>query len=180
MPAHRPSSDPRVLDALVQLSFSVQNLLARVAARYDVSVTQVRLFGILRDREPTMGDLKDHLALEKSSVSGLIDRAERRGLVSRTTGHADGRAVHVRLTAHGAELATRFAGEVYAELETLLAPLSDSDLHRLAALADAILTAQASPLAGSRGDRRASAGEPLDGLSAPTPGPGPASARAGG
>jgi DNA-binding MarR family transcriptional regulator len=136
-----------MLDTLVLLSFSVQDVLARVAARYDVSVTQVRLFGTLRDREPTMSDLKDHLALEKSSVSGLIDRAERRGLVVRTTGHPDGRTVHVRLTEQGAELAARFAGEVYAELETLLAPLSDREQRRLSQLADAILATQTSPLA---------------------------------
>ena len=136
-----------MLDTLVLLSFSVQDVLARVAARYDVSVTQVRLFGTLRDREPTMSDLKDHLALEKSSVSGLIDRAERRGLVVRTTGHPDGRTVHVRLTEQGAELAARFAGEVYAELETLLAPLSAREQRRLSQLADAILATQTSPLA---------------------------------
>ncbi len=136
-----------MLDAVVQLSFTVHDVLARVAARYDVSVTQVRLFGILRDREPAMGDLRDHLALEKSSVSGLIDRAERRGLVARTTGHADGRAIHVRLTEQGAGLASRFADEVYAELETLLAPLSDREQRRLAELASTMLAGQASPFA---------------------------------
>jgi DNA-binding MarR family transcriptional regulator len=124
-----------------------RDLLAGVATRYDLSVTQARLLGILRDREPAMSDLRDHLALEKSSVSGLIDRAERRGLVARTTGHPDGRAVHVRLTEQGAELATRFADEVYAELETLLAQLSDRDQRQLFELADAILAAQASPFA---------------------------------
>jgi DNA-binding MarR family transcriptional regulator len=127
-----------MLDALVQLSFGVQDVLARVAARHGFSVTQVRLFGSLRGREPTMSDIKDHLALEKSSVSGLIDRAERRGLVARTTGHPDGRTVHVRLTEQGAELAARFAAEVYAELETLLAPLSNRQQSRLAELADVI------------------------------------------
>jgi DNA-binding MarR family transcriptional regulator len=148
--APRPArpSDPEALDALVRVSFGVQELLARVAARHDLSVTQVRLLGILRDREPTMGALRAHLALEKSSVSGLIDRAERRGLVARTTGHPDGRAVHVRLTAEGAALATRLAGEAYAELGTLLAPLPDRDQRRLAELTNAILAAQPSPLAG--------------------------------
>jgi DNA-binding MarR family transcriptional regulator len=136
-----------VLDALVQVSFLVQGLLARVAARYDLSVTQARLLGILRDREPAMGDLRDHLALEKSSVSGLIDRAERRGLVTRTTGHSDARAVHVRLTEQGAELASRFADEAYAELGTLLARLSDREQRQLSQLAGAILATQASPLA---------------------------------
>jgi MarR family transcriptional regulator, lower aerobic nicotinate degradation pathway regulator len=133
-----------VLDALVQLSFSVHELIARVAARHDLSVTQARLLGILRDREPAMSDLRDHLVLEKSSVSGLIDRAERRGLVVRSAGHSDGRAVHVRLTEQGAELATRFAGEVYAELEALLAPLSDRDQRRLSELAGVVLAARGS------------------------------------
>jgi DNA-binding MarR family transcriptional regulator len=55
--------------------------------------------------------------------------------------------VHVRLTEQGAELAARFAGEVYAELETLLAPLSDREQRRLSQLADAILATQTSPLA---------------------------------
>jgi DNA-binding MarR family transcriptional regulator len=93
-----------------------------------------------------MTDLKDHLALEKSSVSGLIDRAEDRGLVARTTGHPDGRAVRVRLTEQGAELAARFADEVYAELDRLLAPLSDRDQRQLFQLADAILAGQPSKL----------------------------------
>jgi DNA-binding MarR family transcriptional regulator len=146
-PPHQTVSAPAMLDGVVELSFAVHDVLARVAARYDLSVTQARLLGILRDREPAMGDLRDHLALEKSSISGLVDRAERRGLVARTTGHADGRAVHVRLTEQGTALATRFANEAYAQLETLLAPLSDRDQRRLFELADAILSAQASPLA---------------------------------
>jgi DNA-binding MarR family transcriptional regulator len=140
-------SDPAVLDAVVMLSFSVQDLIARVAARQNVSVTQVRLLGILRDREPTMSDLGDHLSLEKSSVSGLVDRAERRGLVARTTGHADGRAVHVRLTELGAERVNRFADEVYADLRLLLAPLSADSQRHLAELAEAVLAAQVSPFA---------------------------------
>jgi MarR family transcriptional regulator, lower aerobic nicotinate degradation pathway regulator len=155
-----------LLDALVELSFSVHDVLARVAARYDVSVTQVRLFGTLRDREPTMSDLKDHLALEKSSVSGLIDRAERRGLVARTTGHPDGRTVHVRLTEQGVALATRFADAVYAELETLLAPLSDREQRRLFELAGAVSTAQASLGPASVGE-----GERPRALDAVIPGP---------
>jgi DNA-binding MarR family transcriptional regulator len=136
------------MDALVQLSFTVADLLGHVAARHDLSTSQVRLLGILRDREPAMSDLTEHLRLEKSSVSGLVDRAERRGLVTRTSGHSDGRAVHVLLTASGAELATRFAADVYAELGTLLAPLSASDRGRLLELVGGMLATQESPFTG--------------------------------
>lgn len=131
----------------MQVSFSVQERLAQVATRYDLSVTQARLVGILRDRKPTMGDLGVHLALEKSSVSGLVDRAERRGLVTRTTGHPDGRVVHVRLTDYGVHVASRFAAEVYADLHTLLAPLSDREQRRFSELAGMILAGQPSPFA---------------------------------
>jgi DNA-binding MarR family transcriptional regulator len=109
-------------------------------------LTQVRLLGILRDREAAMSDLREHLGLEKSSVTGLIDRAEARGLVSRTSGHGDGRSVHVKLTAEGAELASRFAGEVYAELARMLESLPEADRRHLVRISEMVLGRQASPL----------------------------------
>jgi DNA-binding MarR family transcriptional regulator len=109
-----------LVDALVQLSFAVQGVLTAIAARHDLSITQVRILGILRDREPGMLELARALDLEKSSVSGLVGRAQKRGLVQRTAGgHADGRAVHVRLTAAGRAIAATFAEEVATELATL-------------------------------------------------------------
>lgn len=130
------------MDALVQLSFAVQGLLGTVSAKHELSTTQVRLLGILRDREPTMSDLAEHLGLEKSSVTGLIDRAERRGLVSRTSGRPDGRAVHVRLTTAGAEVGNRLASEVYADLARMLRTLPVADRRRLADLAESLLAQQ--------------------------------------
>ena len=88
-------------DALVEMSFVIQDLLGRAADRRGLSLTQLRLLGILRDREPGMLELARYLNLEKSSVSGLVDRAENRGLVERKPGTEDGRAVHVGITAAG-------------------------------------------------------------------------------
>src|ERR1700758_4961531 len=85
-------------DNLVQVSFAVTAVLSRVAAEQDLSLTQLRVLGILRDREPTMAELASYLGLERSTVSGLIDRAVQRGLVRRTTDPADGRSVRVSLT----------------------------------------------------------------------------------
>src|SRR3954462_10769404 len=71
------------VDVLVQLSFLVQGVLGRIAAEHDLSLTQVRLLGILRDRRPGMLELARHLGLDKSSMTGLVARAEKRGLVRR-------------------------------------------------------------------------------------------------
>ena len=68
--------DPPLVDSLVQSSFLIQGALRRVAARQDLSVIQMRLLGILRDREPGTLLLSRLLGLDKSSVTGLVDRAE--------------------------------------------------------------------------------------------------------
>ena len=107
------------VDALVELSFRVQAELTGLAAEHGLSLTQLRLLGILRDREPAMLELARHLRLEKSSVSGLIDRAERRGLVERAPSASDGRGVHVRLTVEG----RRLAEALTAQAEAALGPL---------------------------------------------------------
>ena len=109
----RPEAVPAdLLDGLVLTSFTVIALLSRTAAEHDMSLTQLRMLAILRDRTPAMADLAGFLGLERSSVSGLIDRAARRGLVQRVASSDDGRSVQVSLTADGHRLAAQVAGEV--------------------------------------------------------------------
>ena len=67
---------------MAQMSFTLMAVLTEVAAEHDLSLTQLRVLGILRDREPTMADLATFTGLERSTISGLIDRAAQRGLVT--------------------------------------------------------------------------------------------------
>jgi DNA-binding MarR family transcriptional regulator len=127
-------SDAGLVDAVVQLSFTVQAMLNDIAAEFELSMTQVRLLGILRDREPTMLELAGALRLEKSSVSGLVDRAQRRGLVRRSPAPDDGRAVRVALADDGRRLATEFEQRVAGELAALLAGLPSRERRQLASL----------------------------------------------
>jgi DNA-binding MarR family transcriptional regulator len=112
--------DDDLRDSLVQVSFAVTAVLSRVAAEQDLSLTQLRVLGILRDRKPTMAELADYLGLERSTVSGLIDRAVQRGLVEKNTDPADGRSVRVSLTAQ----ARRLASGIVAEIGELMLPLT--------------------------------------------------------
>ena len=136
-----PAETPNLTDALVELSFLVQTTLARLASEYEVSLIQVRLLGILRDREPGIVELADVLNLDKSSVSGLVDRAQRRGLVERASAKStDGRAIRVLLTAHGRTMASQFAERVSEELAELVKDLSPTQRQRFAAQAARIVT----------------------------------------
>jgi DNA-binding MarR family transcriptional regulator len=98
------------------------------------------LLGILRDREPGIVELADVLKLDKSSVSGLVDRAQRRGLVERASSKdADGRAIRVLITEQGHSMASRFAGRVSEELAELVKDFSPAQRERLAAQAARIV-----------------------------------------
>jgi DNA-binding MarR family transcriptional regulator len=127
-------TDQELMDGLVQTSFTVVAVLSRVGARHDLSLTQLRLFGILRDRRLGVTDLADRLGLEKSTVSGLVDRAVRRGLVERTAVPGDGRAVHVTLSAAGQRHAAEVAEQIAAELAPLTDRLAGGEQRRLQAL----------------------------------------------
>jgi DNA-binding MarR family transcriptional regulator len=128
-----------VVDSLVQASFTVVALLSQVAAEHDMSLTQLRVLGILRDRRPKMAELAGYLGLERSSVSGLVDRAVRRGLVRRETSIEDGRAVHVSLTADGQRLATLVTAEVARLVSPMTGSLGPADQKRLRLLLDKVL-----------------------------------------
>jgi DNA-binding MarR family transcriptional regulator len=111
-----------LVDALAQSAFVVLGSLTRIAARYDLSLTQLRLLGILRDRVPRIIQLAQMLGLDKSSVSGLIERASSRGLVERVRSTSDRRAVDVRITVEGQVLIQR----IYSDVRDALAPLTGS------------------------------------------------------
>ncbi len=57
-------------DALAQSAFVVMGALTRIAAEHDLSLTQLRVFGILRDREPRMSELADFLAWRSPRCRG--------------------------------------------------------------------------------------------------------------
>jgi MarR family transcriptional regulator, lower aerobic nicotinate degradation pathway regulator len=131
------------VDALAQLSFAIQDRLARRAAEHELSMTQTRLLGVLRDREPTMQELTRLLELDKSSVSGLVDRAQRRGLVARAPSPSDGRVVLVGLTDEGRALAQEVAVGFDADLERLLGHLGETERETLSALISQMLVGEA-------------------------------------
>jgi MarR family transcriptional regulator, lower aerobic nicotinate degradation pathway regulator len=140
-----PSSqeDLGLADALAQLSFAVHGTLARVAADHDLSIVQARLLGILRDRRPSITELASFLAVDKSSVTGLVDRAEQRGLVRRIASPLDGRGVQVAITPAGRNLINRAATAFEAEVAVLVADLNSVQRKRLSADASRVVAAEA-------------------------------------
>ncbi len=139
----RPRADTTdqdgLVDALVQAAFVTMAVLNKVGAENDLSLTQLRVLAILRDRRPRMAALSDHLGLEKSTMTGLVDRAEKRGLLQRAPNAIDGRAVDVFLTSDGSELAERLSTRVGQALSPHTTGLTPADQRRLRTLLERML-----------------------------------------
>ena len=140
-----PGLTSELADCLVQLSFAVHDVLIRAVSSCDLSVTQLRLLGMLRDRTPPMTVIADHLGLDRSSVTGLIDRAERRGLVSRTASTQDARVTMVRMTPAGRDVGGRCAAIVMTEIDALVEHVPKAERDCLVRVARSIVDAPVGP-----------------------------------
>jgi len=128
-----------LIDNVVHASFVVIALVSRVGAEHDLSLTQMRVLAILRDYQPTMAQLAAHLGLERSSVSGLIDRAVGRDLAQRNQSDEDGRVVRITLTPAGEHLATLLVEKIGSLIAPMTGKLGPSEQKRLATLLDKVL-----------------------------------------
>jgi DNA-binding MarR family transcriptional regulator len=133
------ASQQELVDALVMTSFATMAVLTRIAAEHDLSLTQLRVLAILRDRRVKMSELTNFLGLDKSTVSGLVDRAEKRGLLQRAPNPHDGRGVDVFLAPSGMRLAERGVAEVAQSLSPMTSAITPSEGRRLATLLERML-----------------------------------------
>lgn len=131
-----------LLDALVPTAFATMAALNKIGAENDLSLTLIRVLGILWDRRLRMAELADRLGLKKSTMTGLIDRAEQRGLVARAPNAEDNRATDVFLTSEGTELMERLRAQVQLALAPLTESLNAPDQRLLTDLLSRMVAAQ--------------------------------------
>jgi DNA-binding MarR family transcriptional regulator len=82
-----------------------------------------------------MQELSRLLKLDKSSVTGLIDRAEKRGLVRRTPSIDDRRAIRVQMTLSGRQIVNDVVDAFQTDISSATECLSSVDKKRLSSLA---------------------------------------------
>jgi DNA-binding MarR family transcriptional regulator len=125
--------------ALVRLSHLVQHVFADVSRDHGLTPQQTHLLCLLVDGPLGMTELRRLLNLERSGVSGLVDRVERRALIARRPDPADRRACRIALTEQGARLAEEAHHDVITRLETLLEEVRPADRTLLTAVVTQLL-----------------------------------------
>ena len=114
-------------DGLIQLCRLVQSIYARISERHDLTPVQAKLICVLAFGPRGMAELAQGFGVEKATLTGLVDRAEQRGLVRRSPVPGDRRALHVTLTDTGRRAATAFHADATEELNHLLSALPATD-----------------------------------------------------
>jgi DNA-binding MarR family transcriptional regulator len=137
-PPRRPATVPQ---ALGRLRVALDDTYAVASRELGLTAQQAELLCAAM-RPSAIGDLAHVLRCDRSNVSRLVERAARRGLVSRRGAHTDGRVTMIELTPQGARLARQFIHKLESRLEPLLREWS-ADQHAsavatLSALADAL------------------------------------------
>ena len=112
---------------LLQLTTVVQGLYARISERHDLTPVQAKLLCVLLGGPKGMAELAQCFGVEKAALTGLMDRAEKRGLAERSPVPGDRRALQVTLTAAGRRAATAFHADVGEALNKLIGGLGPAD-----------------------------------------------------
>ncbi len=118
---------------VLRVGWLEQRRFARDLADFDLTVPQ---FAVLRtilrvDWQPTMTDLADAMLLRCATITGIIDRLVRMGLVERHRDPKDRRRVLVQLTAEGCQLVDRVRLARMVRVGETLSHLSPEDASEL-------------------------------------------------
>lgn len=135
-----------VVTALVRSAFLVNAVYAESSREYGITPQQGQLMCVLMGGPRGMGEVGTMLGLAKSSLTGLVDRTERNGLVRREPDPQDTRAVRIALTAEGNRLVEAFYAETCRRVDRLPAGLSAEERATLAGLLGRVVRDNAVPV----------------------------------
>lgn len=110
--------------------------VAQVLKMDRLSPTQYNVLRILRGSAKglTCGEIASQLITRDPDITRLLDRLEKRGLISRSRQTRDRRIVLTRITSEGLELLARLDGPVLKEHRKQLGHLGPKGLQQLSGL----------------------------------------------
>lgn len=135
------------LPPLAQLAIAVHSEVLAIAERLGVTPMQGRMLGLLSRGPLRMNELAQALGVEKAAATGLVDRAEARGLVAREAIPGDRRSIHVVVTDAGTSARSEFHEQLRATLDAMVATLPEDDRETFTDWTQAIVGAWARSVA---------------------------------
>jgi len=122
----------RVLEAIIYLYTESRRITKEMARRADLTGPQLTVVKMLEQiGDLSLSELSERIRAQNSTVTGIIDRMEREGLVTRERSREDRRVVFIRLTNKGKKLAEDVPVEPWEIFRNALESLTASETRDL-------------------------------------------------
>ncbi|WP_438028095.1 MarR family winged helix-turn-helix transcriptional regulator [Sorangium sp. So ce233] len=136
MTATLPTPERPEIDAIVEMIIYLytesRRLTKGMASGFGLTGPQLTILKLLESfQDLSLSTLSERIRAQNSTVTGIVDRMEREGLVRRERSKADRRVVHIRLSEKGARLAREIQVEPMEIFRSALLSLSSTDLRDL-------------------------------------------------
>jgi DNA-binding MarR family transcriptional regulator len=130
-PRDRPELDS-IVETIIYLYTESRRLTKDMASGFGLTGPQLTILKLLESfQDLSLSTLSERIRAQNSTVTGIVDRMEREGLVRRERSKTDRRVVHLRLSEKGAKLAREIQVEPMEIFRSALLSLSPSDLRDL-------------------------------------------------
>jgi MarR family transcriptional regulator, organic hydroperoxide resistance regulator len=130
-PEARPEIDS-IVETIIYLYTESRRLTKGLASQFGLTGPQLTVVKLLETFENlSLSSLSERIRAQNSTVTGIIDRMEREGLVQRVRSTTDRRVVHISLSEKGRKLAKQIQVEPMEIFRGALLSLSHADLRDL-------------------------------------------------
>jgi DNA-binding MarR family transcriptional regulator len=122
----------QILEAIIYLYTESRRITKEFARRANLTGPQLTVIKMLEGiGELSLTELSERIRAQNSTVTGIIDRMEREGLVIRARSTEDRRVVRIKLTEKGEKLAREITVEPMEIFRTALEGLSREEMKDL-------------------------------------------------
>lgn len=100
--------------------------------KYNVTAAQLNCLLALHENGPLPpSQIAKHMMVKSSTVTGVIDRLELKGLVARSRSSADRRVITIQLTENGQRLAANAPPPIQQKIIDGMKKLSDAEIDQI-------------------------------------------------
>ena len=113
----RSAAISEIMQSLRQIFRAIQDYSQEVSKEFGITGPQLWALKIISaDGRLSLGELTQKIYLHPSTVSGIVDRLEKKGYVSRDRGREDRRVVTVHLTPEGKKLVKKAPNPIQGKM----------------------------------------------------------------
>lgn len=136
----------RILNAIRQIIRAANLDSRQLAAKHQITAPQLVSLMAIAEKDPTTAiDVSRRVHLGASTMVGVLDRLEAKGLISRERGSEDRRQVWVRATDAGRELVAHTPFPLQYSLERAFGKMSHEEREQIATAVERLVQLMAVP-----------------------------------